>query len=315
MLSCCCGEPQSPRSEALTEVQPSEQEALLAGSKSAAAAPTAAPAAPATGAAAPAAAEEASSSARATADGPDRDALAAMEAAAAATTTGAGAAETRAAEANAAAPPAAAKKVVISVAKKESAPVKKPLTAPTVQRARRTSVPLESPIEEGVFLMFDSETQCIYALWSKSPQPKALAWLKPLVAVPEHKFKVNGGKQVFFTNASEGGKYYQGWVKFISLANEYPSKLMLLDNFGAAEAEDVQLLQLVEGPTPGDESTCVAEALTEYNKLIDLKNVKAIAVLPLSSSLIQTGKSVTPQKFLQMGRGEGDAAPIQIKRV
>ncbi|KAL8441025.1 hypothetical protein Emag_007523 [Eimeria magna] len=314
MFACCCRDTASPRSEAALEIEPEVPQGVQAASrKSAGAAPPAA--------AAVAAADDQEGRARAAAaraaaaDGPDSNAVAAVEAAAAAAASGvasAVAADATAAEARQDARPTQAtgpaKTVVISTPKKETAPVRKPLTAPTTQRARRTSVPLESPIEEGVFLMYDASTSTIYALWSQTPQPAALAWLKPLVAIPGHKFKVNGGKQIFFNNA-------QGWVKFISIANEFPSKLMLLDNFAAAEAPDVQLLQLVESPGAKDESSCVAEAITEYNKLYDLKNVKAVAVVPLSSTLIETGKNLSPQRFLQMGTGEGHAAPIQIKRV
>lgn len=88
---------------------------------------------------------------------------------------------------------------------------------------------------------------------------------------------------------------------------------MLLDNFAASEAPNIQFLQLVSGPGGSGESGCLAEPLLEYNKLYDLKNVKAVAVVPLSSRLIEIGKPLTPQKFLQMGKGEGDATSIQMK--
>ncbi|KAL8271503.1 hypothetical protein Esti_004538 [Eimeria stiedai] len=308
MYTCCCRDTISPQSETVLEVRPEPYQGVLAASRKS------------TGAAHPEAAAAADESRAAAADGADSNAVAAVEVAAAAAASGvaaAVAADATAAEAtqDAKQDVAPVKKVVITKPKQETAPVKKPLTAPTVLRARRTSVPLESPIEEGVFLMYDASSATIYALWSQTPQPTALAWLKPLVAVPGHKFKVNVGKQILFNNAQESNKYYQGWVKFIQIANEYPAKLMLLDNFAAAEAPDVQLLQLVEGPGAKDESSCVAEAISEYNKLYDLKNVKAVAVVPLTSTLIETDKNVTPQRFLQMGRGEGDAAPIQIKRV
>ncbi|KAL8443615.1 hypothetical protein Emed_006696 [Eimeria media] len=277
MFACCCRDTTSPRSEEALEIEPEAAQGVQAASrKSAGAASAAAGAADERARAAEARA--------AAADGPDSNAVAAVEAAAAAAASGvaaAVAADATAADARRDAKSTQetgpAKSVVISTTKKETAPVKKPLTAPTTQRARRTSVPLESPIEEGVFLMYDASTATIYALWSQTPQPAALAWLKPLVAIPGHKFKVNGGKQVFFNNA--------------------------------------QLLQLVEAPGAKDESSCVAEAITEYNKLYDLKNVKAVAVVPLSSTLIETGKNLSPQRFLQMGTGEGHAAPIQIKRV
>ncbi|CDI84285.1 hypothetical protein, conserved [Eimeria acervulina] len=217
--------------------------------------------------------------------------------------------------------------------KQDAPPPKKPMTAPTVERARRTSVPLECPLDDGVFLMYEKETDTVYAQWSKTPQTTALAWLKPLVAIPEHKYKVNGGRQNLFTKAVEEGKYYKGWIRFICIVNEYPSKLMLLENFAAAAAPDVQLLLLIPsgvaageasaaaaaataagGGGGGAESTCVAVALDLYNKLYDLKNVFAVAAVPCSSKLIPTQQPITPHKFLQMGTGEGDAASIHLKK-
>lgn len=89
---------------------------------------------------------------------------------------------------------------------------------------------------------------------------------------------------------------------------------MLLDNFEAAGAPDAQVLELVEGLVEGGETVCVARPMGEYNKLYDLKNVKAVAVVPLTSTLIELEKPVTPQKFLQMGKGEGGASAIQFPK-
>ena len=105
---------------------------------------------------------------------------------------------------------------------------------------------------------------------------------------------------------------------------------MLLENFAAAAAPDVQLLLLIpSGVAAGEasaaaataaaggggaESTCVAVALDLYNKLYDLKNVFAVAAVPCSSKLIPTQQPITPHKFLQMGTGEGDAASIHLKK-
>ncbi|OEH75204.1 hypothetical protein cyc_00050 [Cyclospora cayetanensis] len=192
-------------------------------------------------------------------------------------------------------------KVVIHPVKKQEAPAKKPMTAPAVERARRTSAPMQCPLDEGIYLMYSSEMDSIYAQWSTSPEPSALAWLKPSVAVPRHKFK-------------EDGKYYEGWIKFVCIANELPSKLMLLDNFGACGAPDVQVLQLA---SPGDASSAgteyVAQPIGEYNALYDLKNIKAIAIVPVTSTLIPIGQPITPQKFLQMGQGEGGAQAINMR--
>ncbi|CDJ61957.1 hypothetical protein, conserved [Eimeria maxima] len=100
--------------------------------------------------------------------GGDAAAAAAAPAAAAAAAPAAAAAEsTEATPAAAAAPaPAAADaaanehsvaaavgRIKITPAKKDEAPAKKPMTAPKSDRARRTSVPLESPLEDGMFLM------------------------------------------------------------------------------------------------------------------------------------------------------------------
>ncbi|XP_026194303.1 uncharacterized protein LOC34617285 [Cyclospora cayetanensis] len=197
---------------------------------------------------------------------------------------------------------------------KQEAPAKKPMTAPAVERARRTSAPMQCPLDEGIYLMYSSEMDSIYAQWSTSPEPSALAWLKPSVAVPRHKFKVNGGRQTLFNKAVEDGKYYEGWIKFVCIANELPSKLMLLDNFGACGAPDVQVLQLA---SPGDASSAgteyVAQPIGEYNALYDLKNIKAIAIVPVTSTLIPIGQPITPQKFLQMGQGEGGAQAINMR--
>ncbi|KAL8433923.1 hypothetical protein ACSSS7_003505 [Eimeria intestinalis] len=266
MFACCCGDTSSPRTE--LRVQPEGSAGVQAAPrKSAGGVAAAAPAA------ASAVADDQEERARAAearaaaADGPDSNAVAVVEAAAAAAAYS-GVAAAVAADATAAEARQEARTA------QETAPAKSVVITTTKKETAPTKKPLT---------------------------PLALAWLKPLVAVPGHKFK-------------DTNKYCQGWVKFIQIANEYPAKLMLLDNFAAAEAPDVQLLQLVEGPGAKDESSCVAEAITEYNKLYDLKNVKAIAVVPLSSTLIETGKTVAPQRFLQMGTGEGDAAPIQIKR-
>lgn len=104
-------------------------------------------------------------------------------------------------------------------------------------------------------------------------------------------------------------------MRFILTANEYPAKLMLFDNFDASGAPDVQVLQLVMKADSANkgELVPVPEAISEYNKLIDLKNVKAVAVVPLKSTLIEEGRSTTAAKFLQMGKGEGAAAAIQMK--
>ncbi|CDJ47581.1 hypothetical protein, conserved [Eimeria brunetti] len=369
MFSCCCGDTAT-RGDLQTEEKPEDLEGQQAAA-AAAAAPAAAAAAPAAAAGEPAATETPAADAAATP-------------AAAAANHGAAAA----AEKETAATAAAGKKFNITAAKEE-APVKKPMTAPTVDRARRTSVPMECALGEGVFLMYDKATDTIYAQWSVNPQPSALAWLKPLVAIPNHKFKVHGGRQTLFTKAvesgkyyqgwierlgrvestirgewkvlsgvsitpRESGKYYQGWIKFITIANEYPSKLMLLENFEASGAPDVLLLQLVSPaaaaaaaaagaaaagaggttqPTAaaaaagaaagaaaaaaaagGGESICIATPFDLFNKLYDLKNIFAVAAVSSSSKLIPLQQQISPQKFLQMGRGEGDAAPIQIKR-
>lgn len=106
-------------------------------------------------------------------------------------------------------------------------------------------------------------------------------------------------------------------MKFITIANEYPSKMMLLENFEAAEAPGVQVLLLIAAATAAAaaaESQCVVQPLDCYNKLYDFKNTKAVAVVPLSSTLIPLNEAVGPQKFLQMGRGEGAAATIQIPK-
>lgn len=166
-----------------------------------------------------------------------------------------------------------------------------------------------------------------------------------MVQVPAHKYRVSGGKQTLCSDVNvrtaqtarpnvvgrmlesfgsvvrwrmqDDNKYCEGWMRFILTANEYPAKLMLFDNFEVTGAPDVQVLQLVMKPNPASTSKTdlvpVPEALSEYNKLFDLKNVKAVAVVPLKSTLIEEGKPTPANKFLQMGQGEGAAASLQMK--
>lgn len=43
---------------------------------------------------------------------------------------------------------------------------------------------------------FDKESNTLYTQWSAIPVDGALAWLRPLVQVPGHKFNVNKGRSV-----------------------------------------------------------------------------------------------------------------------
>ncbi|PHJ18098.1 hypothetical protein CSUI_008078 [Cystoisospora suis] len=194
--------------------------------------------------------------------------------------------------------------------KPEDPPPVAPITLPKSDKARRTSVPVDADLGSGAYLVFDKDSNTLYTHWSMVPVEGALAWLRPLVQVPAHKFNVNKGKSVLTKDCANPEKYFQAWISFVKITREFPSKLMLLDNFAATEAPPVQFL-ILETPleNPG---TTVCKRLTDYGKLYDLvKNVKAVAVVPPTSTLIPVDAQIDSKTFIQRGTGEGAATGLE----
>ncbi|CBZ53065.1 conserved hypothetical protein [Neospora caninum Liverpool] len=194
--------------------------------------------------------------------------------------------------------------------KREQAPPPVPMTLPKSDKARRTSVPMEAELSSGAYLVYEKDTDSLYVRWSRTPVDNALAWLRPLVQVPGHKFNVNKGKEVLTKEAHNPEKYCRAWVAFLRITREFPSKCMLLENFEKTEAPQIRVL-LLECPVdnPGKAVTC---EMTGYGLLYDLlKNVKAVAVVPETSTLIPIGEPMEAKVFVQRGSGEGAAESLE----
>ncbi|PFH33187.1 hypothetical protein BESB_083860 [Besnoitia besnoiti] len=190
--------------------------------------------------------------------------------------------------------------------KREEPPAPVPMTLPKSDHARRSSVPIEAELGSGAYLVYEQETNSLYAQWSRVPVEGAVAWLRPLVQVPGHKFNLNKGKCVLTKEAQNTEKYCGAWVTFLKITREYPSKLMLMDNFEASGAPPVQVL-ILENPLD-DPGKTVTKKLSSYGVLYDMmKNVKAVAVVPATSTLIPLDEPMEIKIFLQRGTGEGAA--------
>ncbi|EPR64039.1 hypothetical protein TGRUB_255420 [Toxoplasma gondii RUB] len=194
--------------------------------------------------------------------------------------------------------------------KREEVPAPVPMTLPKSDKARRTSVPQEADLSSGAYLVYEKDTNSVYVQWSRVPVDGALAWLKPLVQVPGHKYNVNKGKEIITKQANDPEKYFRAWVTFLKITREFPSKCMLLENFEATGAPQVRVIML-EFSLDSAGKTFTTE-MSSYGLLYDLlKNVKAVAVVPSASTLIPIGEQMDSKVFIQRGSGEGAAELLE----
>lgn len=177
----------------------------------------------------------------------------------------------------------------------------------------RTSVPAVADIGSGCYLLFDKAEDLFYLQWSEEALPGALGWCSPAATVPKFKYKVNGGKQILFREFSKDRQnYFRAWAQFIKMANEFRTKLMIMEEVDAGELPPVKLFALelaVAGKGSGEAESKVYE-LTDRLVLHDLKNVKSIIAVPDTCISVSEGSSMTSEFFEKVGTNDGGSTRL-----
>lgn len=177
----------------------------------------------------------------------------------------------------------------------------------------RTSVPKVADVGIGCYLCFDSEEDLFYLQWSEEGVPDSLGWCCPAATVPKFKFKVNGGKQILFKDYSKDKQnYYRAWCQFIKMANEFRTKVMIMETVDDGVLPPLKLfaLELAVAGKGSNEAESKVYELKERCVLHDLKVVKSIIAVPDSCISVKEGSSVTGEFFEKVGTNDGGSARL-----